>query len=204
MPCERHGLSKKKNSDGLNINILRRAFRLAKLSFGFRRAPKQKRASFRSNVAHASHARLHAKALSREGFPCGPSFLFSRSSASFVVCLAGPLVGAWPGRLMRLRPFPSLAIARAAPLISLAPGRHHGAVRRPAAPCGPRRVVEALWSASSPLTRPREGGNVSPCRRARARREGEGRAARSPHLENRILRTENRIEIEFRRFRWIG
>ena len=30
MPCERHGLSKKKNSDGLNINILRRAFHFPK------------------------------------------------------------------------------------------------------------------------------------------------------------------------------
>ena len=68
----------------------------------------------------------------------------------------------------------------------------------------PPLVVEALWSARFPLTRAREGGNVSPCRRARARREGEGRQALSPHLENRILRTENRIEIEFRRFRWIG
>ena len=95
MPCERHGLSKKKNSDGLNINILRRAFHLVKLLFGFRRASKQKRASFRSNVAHASHARLHAKALSREGFPCGPSFLFSRSSASFVVSVPQ---GAAPAR----------------------------------------------------------------------------------------------------------
>ena len=36
-------------------------------------------------------------------------------------------------------------------------------------------------------------------RGGRARADGPG-----PHLENRILRTENRIEIEFRRFRWIG
>ena len=55
-------------------------------------------------------------------------------------------------------------------------------------------VVEALWSGNSPLTRPREGGNVSPCRRARARREGEGRQARA-----RTLRTgycERKIELK--------
>ena len=28
----------------------------------------------------------------------------------------------------------------------------------------PARVVESLWSASFPLTRARQGGNVSPCR----------------------------------------
>ena len=55
-------------------------------------------------------------------------------------------------------------------------------------------VVEALWSGNSPLTRPSEGGNVSPCRRARARREGEGRQARA-----RTLRTgycERKIELK--------
>ena len=58
----------------------------------------------------------------------------------------------------------------------------------------PPLVVEALWSASSPLTRPREGGNVSPCRRARARREGEGRWPWA-----RTLRTgycERKIELK--------
>ena len=55
-------------------------------------------------------------------------------------------------------------------------------------------VVEALWSVSSPLTRPREGGNVSPCRRARARRDGEGRWPWA-----RTLRTgycERKIELK--------
>ena len=41
-------------------------------------------------------------------------------------------------------------------------GRARALARRPLRPA--RRVVESLWSAAPPLTRAREGGNVSPCR----------------------------------------
>ena len=101
---------------------------------------------------------------------CGPSFPFLRSSASFVVRHAG--------RPVRPRPLPFAPVPRSA-----------------VPPCGqPPLVVEALWSGNLPLTRPREGGNVSPCRRARARREGEGRRPWA-----RTLRTgycERKIELK--------
>ena len=42
------------------------------------------------------------------------------------------------------------------------PRPRRAAARRPLRPARP--VVESLWSAALPLTRAREGGNVSPCR----------------------------------------
>ena len=75
----------------------------------------------------------------------------------------------------------------------------------------PEYAVEAPAKAKSPRGGPGARGRAA--RRRPPWREkapcaseagGRGPMALSPHLENRILRTENRIEIEFRRFRWIG